>query len=44
MPVGVGEVFCAGSTEWPASLHEGDRECAIVTRNVLRRFTTKGSR
>jgi hypothetical protein len=39
MPVGRGEVFCAGSTEWPASLHSGDRECAIVTRNVLRRFT-----
>lgn len=40
MNVGRGEVFCAGSTEWPASLHQGDRECAVITRNVLRRFTT----
>lgn len=39
MSVGPGEVFCAGSTEWPASLHSGDRACATVTRNVLRRFT-----
>ncbi len=39
MPVGRGEVFCAGSTEWSTSLYQGDRECAIITRTVLRRFT-----
>jgi hypothetical protein len=35
---GSGEVFCAGSTEWPASLASGDRACVIITRNVLHRF------
>lgn len=39
MPVGAGEVFCAGTTEWPASLAQGDPACVIITRNVLRRFT-----
>ena len=39
MRVGAGEVFCAGTTEWPASLAQGDPACVIITRNVLRRFT-----
>ena len=39
MPIGDGEVFCAGSTEWPASLHQGDPSCSVITRNVLARFT-----
>jgi hypothetical protein len=34
-----GAVFCAGSTEWPASLDQGDRACERITRNVLTRFT-----
>lgn len=39
MPVGDGQVFCAGTTEWPASLAAGDPACQVITRNVLRRFT-----
>ncbi|MDA1096473.1 MAG: hypothetical protein O3B84_04365 [Chloroflexi bacterium] len=41
LPRGLGEVFCAGSTEWPNSLALGDRVCEIVTRNVLSRFTER---
>lgn len=43
MTIGDGHVFCAGSTEWPASLHAGDQACAIITRNVLRRFAQGGA-
>lgn len=38
---GRGEVFCAGSTEWPFALDRGDRVCQIITRNVLRRFAER---
>ena len=37
-PGGSGMVFCAGTTEWPASLASGDRACSIITHNVLQRF------
>lgn len=41
MRAGAGEVYCAGTTEWPSSLAQGDPACEIITRNVLRRFTTR---
>ena len=37
-PAGSGMVFCAGTTEWPASLASGDLACSIITHNVLQRF------
>jgi hypothetical protein len=38
MSKGRGEVFCAGTTEWCFALATGERQCEIVTRNVLDRF------
>ena len=38
MPKGLGEVFCAGTTEWCHALAVGDTQCEIITRNVLDRF------
>jgi hypothetical protein len=38
---GAGEVFNAGTTEWPHALDQGDPYVEQITRNVLRRFTTK---
>ena len=43
MRAGAGEVYCAGTTEWPASLAQGDQACEIITRNVLTRFTEPAS-
>ena len=39
MSKGDGVVFCAGTTEWPAALDQGNYYCDRITRNVLNRFT-----
>jgi hypothetical protein len=39
---GRGEVFNAGSTEWPYALSAGDPYVARIVHNVLRRFTSSG--
>ena len=38
MQKGFGEVFCAGTTEWPYALAAHEEQCEIITRNVLDRF------
>ena len=38
MAKGVGEVFCAGTTEWCHALARGDIQVETITRNVLNRF------
>ena len=39
MPKGQGEVFCAGTTEWPYALNQSEPFVEQITRNVLARFT-----
>jgi hypothetical protein len=39
MKKGKGEVFCAGTTEWPYALSEGEWFCEKITKNVLDRYT-----
>jgi hypothetical protein len=39
MKKGKGEVFCAGTTEWPYALSEGEWFCEKITKNVLKRYT-----
>jgi hypothetical protein len=39
MKKGKGEVFCAGTTEWPHALSEGEWFCRKITKNVLDRYT-----
>ena len=39
MSKGDGTVFCAGTTEWPAALDQGNDYCVQMTRTVLDRFT-----
>ena len=38
MPTGLGEVFCAGTTEWCYALAAHEEQCEIITRNVVNRF------
>ena len=38
MPKGLGEVFCAGTTEWCYALAAHEEQCEIITRNVVNRF------
>ncbi len=40
MKKGKGEVFCAGTTEWPHALSEGEWFCQKITKNVLDRYTS----
>lgn len=40
---GRGTIVCAGSTGWPDALAAGDRQCAQVTGNVLRRILAVGT-
>lgn len=39
---GDGEVFCAGTTDWPYGLEANDPFVTIITRNVLDRFIAAG--
>jgi hypothetical protein len=39
MKKGKGEVFCAGTTEWPYALKSGEWFSEKITHNVLKRFT-----
>ena len=39
MKKGKGEVFCAGTTEWPYALKRGEWFSEKITHNVLKRFT-----
>ncbi len=39
MKKGKGEVFCAGTAEWPYALKSGEWFSEKITHNVLKRFT-----
>lgn len=42
MSRGDGQIFCAGTTEWPHALAANHAQCEIITTNVLNRFLTRG--